>query len=204
MTEFAILPDEPEEERPAFEHRPSRIVFEVVEGDSRELPGREVEDWACDGGDAEIEAEAVGPLEDDLFPMLSPEQIQSLTPGWHIVVGFSMDYSKDYWGEVSGDCSFDEIRPATADEVQEVKSYGQTNRLPGSAADADPALGLEREPGPDDEGLQQRDLRSELLDPQPGGALRGGPDGPGVALDPGPSDTAVPGGVGEPGPADGR
>jgi len=143
-----------------FEHRPSRIVFLVVEGDSRELPGREVEDWACDGGDAEIEAEGLSPLEDEVFGQLTQEQLDALTPGWHIIVGFSAHYSKSYEGEVDVDISFEEIRPATEAEVKEVseymeKKYGQAGGLSGDELGSDAAGGLVGEPGRDDEGVQE-------------------------------------------------
>lgn len=102
MTEFAILPESPEEKYPDPERGPSTIIFKKTKYDG-------LQSISYDQGDAFWEQEG-GILEDQIDGMLDDD----LAPGWYVMEGFEVDYSRDYYGEVSGyaDCKVPS-RPAT-------------------------------------------------------------------------------------------
>lgn len=81
---------------------PSTIIFKNTKHDG-------LQGVSYDTGDAFWEQEA-GILTYQIESMIPDD----LKPGWYVMEGFEVDYSKDYWGEVSGyaDCTLP-ARPAT-------------------------------------------------------------------------------------------
>lgn len=97
MTELTALP---EEKYPEPERGPSRVLFKHTEHDG-------ILASVYDQGDAYYEQET-NTLDDVLLEIVEGEAF-----GWYVVLGFQMDYHRDYWGEVDGRASWDGLRRAT-------------------------------------------------------------------------------------------
>ncbi len=96
----------------ADEPERSTILFQLLEGDSvlfREPAGVEFGEFHCEGKDAFWAREGCI-LEDAVAYLLWPDR--EYTPGWFVMEGFEVHYSKDYWGEVDVDYECAKVRPA--------------------------------------------------------------------------------------------
>lgn len=108
-----------EQYRDALRPGKSFILAQIVQGGShyferwnpvtRQREYLDLEFWEvqCEGGSAELEAEA-GMLPDAFVDMID----DYWHPGWVAIDGFYGHYSKDYWGEVDCDYECDNVRPA--------------------------------------------------------------------------------------------
>jgi hypothetical protein len=93
---------------------PSNIYIRFIEGDHYLWGNFEVDELLYSGGEkssAEYENEA-GMLEDAIASCWKPD-----APGEYYIKGFTVFYSKDYYGEVDADYSIEEVRPSTAEDM---------------------------------------------------------------------------------------
>lgn len=91
----------------------SNILIVLIEGDSLEWPGLEVEELLFNGESAECE-QAAGMLLSAIEDLFTPP-----APGTYFLFGFQASYSKDYFGEMDVDYELEGWRIATgADQEQ--------------------------------------------------------------------------------------
>ena len=92
---------------------PSNILVTLIEGDSHQWPGLEIEELLCNGESAENEKEE-GMLDDAIAPLFQPK-----APGTYYLYGFSATYTQDYWGDVDADYELGGWRVATEEDQKQ-------------------------------------------------------------------------------------
>ncbi len=97
---------------PEFEYRPSKILVCLVWGGDEF--GWSVEETYHDGGFADIE-QAGGFLDYRVLDLIDEK-----AEGWWLLEGFTISWSRDYWGEVDAEYDITGQRRATWADVREI------------------------------------------------------------------------------------